>query len=333
MADKQFEATQSRLEKARREGDVARSQDASSLCAFAAGAAAVAAIAVPLGGTLHAILAAAFLRADWFPLAVRSGVLVLVPVCASAAASIACTIAQTGGFRFTAPVPKLERLSPAENLKRILSRETAASLLRGLLAFVCAAAAAVAAARTVAGAALHGTSLDGLAQAAWHGSLRAAAAACAAGGLFAAADYAGQLRRWRRRLRMSHDELQRDRKEQDGDPLARSRRRSLHRRFARGSLRRVREAAFVVCNPEHIAVALEYRPPAVAVPRVLVRAADAAAQRVREIASECGVPLVRDVSVARLLYGSADAGEYIPVESYVAVAEIVAELHETGALQ
>ncbi|HET9393685.1 MAG TPA: EscU/YscU/HrcU family type III secretion system export apparatus switch protein [Candidatus Rubrimentiphilum sp.] len=333
MADKQFEATQSRLEKARREGDAARSQDLSSLCAFAAGAAAVAAIAFPLGATLHALLAAALRRADWFPLAVRAGALVLVPVCASAAAAIACAVLQAGGMRFAPPAPKLERLSPAENLKRILSRETAIGLLRGLLAFVCAAAAALAAARGVAGASLHGASVDGLADAAWHGSLRAAAAACAAGGIFAVADFATQLRRWRRRLRMSHEELQRDRKEHDGDPLARSRRRSLYRQFARGSLRRVRDAAFVVCNPEHIAVALEYRPPAVPVPRVLVRAADAAAQRVREIAADCGVPLVRNVEVARLLYASAHVDDYIPVESYVAVAEIVADLHKTGGLR
>ena len=333
MADKQFEATHSRLEKARREGDVARSQDLASLCAFAAGAAAIAAIALPLGSTLEALLVAAFGRAGWLHLAVRSGALALVPACASAAASIVCTMVQTGGIRLTSPAPKFERLSPAENLKRILSRETAIGLLRGLLAFVCAAAAAVAAVRGVAGAALHGASLNGLADAAWQGSLRAAAAACAAGGIFAVTDYATQLRRWRRRLRMSHDELQRDRKEQDGDPLARSRRRLLHRQFARGSLRRVREAAFVVCNPEHIAIALEYRPPAVAVPRVIVRVADAAAERAREIAVEYGVPLVRNVSLARLLYAGAQVDEYIPLESYVAVAEIVADLQKTGGLQ
>jgi flagellar biosynthesis protein FlhB len=333
MADKQFEATQSHLEKARREGDVARSHDLCSLCAFAAGAAAIAAIALPLAGALQALLVAAFRRADWFQLAVRSGALALVPACASATASTVCAIVQTGGIRLSSPAPKFARLSPADNLKRILSRETAIGLLRGLLAFVCAAAATVAAVRGVAGAALHGASLHGLAGAAWNGSLRAAAAACAAGGIFAVADFATQLRRWRRRLRMSHDELQRDRKEQDGDPLARSRRRSLHRQLARGSLRRVREAAFLVCNPEHIAVALEYNPPAVAVPRVIVRAADAAAERAREIAAECGIPLVRNVALARLLYSSTHVDEYIPLESYVAVAEIVADLQKSGGRQ
>src|SRR5438876_7579277 len=112
MADKQFEATQSRLEKARREGDVARSQDLCSLCAFAAGAAAIAAIALPLGGTLQTLLTAAFRRADWFPLAVRCGALALVPSCAAAAASIVCAMAQTGGMRLTSPAPKFERLLP-----------------------------------------------------------------------------------------------------------------------------------------------------------------------------------------------------------------------------
>src|SRR5947209_4876327 len=129
MADKPFEATQSHLEKARREGDVARSQDLCSLCAFAAGAAAIAAIAMPLGGTLQALLVEAFRRTDWFPLAVRSGALALVPACASAAASIVCAIVQTGGLRPTFPAPKFARLSPAENLRRILSRETAIGLL------------------------------------------------------------------------------------------------------------------------------------------------------------------------------------------------------------
>jgi len=131
-------------------------------------------------------------------------------------------------------------------------------------------------------------------------------------------------------LRMSHDELQRDRKEQDGDPVTRSRRRSMHRQLARGSLRRVRDATFVVCNPEHIAVALEYRPPAVAVPRVLVRAADETAARVRELAVECGIPLVHNIALARSLYATTQAGEYIPLESYVAVAEIVASLQKDG---
>ena len=74
------------------------------------------------------------------------------------------------------------------------------------------------------------------------GALHAAATACAVGAVFAGADYGVQIVRWRKRLRMSHEEIKRDQKENDGDPLARSRRRALHRQIARGSLRRVKDA-------------------------------------------------------------------------------------------
>jgi len=126
--------------------------------------------------------------------------------------------------------------------------------------------------------------------------------------------------------------MKREAKESDGDPLARSRRRSLHRQLSRGAMHRVKEAAFVVTNPTHIAVALAYHPPEVPVPRVLVRAADDAAARVREIAREYGVPLVENVALARALYAAARPGDFIAQEHYIAVAEIVAALVKTGAI-
>ena len=163
--------------------------------------------------------------------------------------------------------------------------------------------------------------------------MHTASAACVVGALFAGADYGVHLVRWRKRLRLSFDELKRDQKENDGDPLARGRRRALHRQLSRGSLRKVKDAAFVVTNPTHIAIALEYRPPDVPVPRVLVRAADDAAARVRELAGAYGVPLIEHVALARHLYATARAGEFIPHETYVAVAEVVAALTKAGVLR
>jgi flagellar biosynthetic protein FlhB len=329
--EKHFEATHSRLEKARRDGDVARSQDLSALFAFAAGAAAVAAIAPSLGAAFRLSLFSASRGENWLGAAQQVATLVLVPVAAAGVASVTCAMLQ-GGLTLNWPRAKLERLSPIENGKRIVSRETLVSALRSLLAFACATAAVIPALRDVAAGAVRGATIAGLTSAAWRGALLATAAACLSAGAFAAGDYLSQLKRRRNRLRMSHDEMRRDRKEHDGDPLARSRRRSAHRMLARGSLRRVKDAAFVVCNPEHIAVALEYRPPAVPVPRVLVRAADETAARVRAIAVECKIPLVRNVTLARMLY-EMDVEQYIPPECYAAVAEIVAQLHAAGEVE
>jgi flagellar biosynthetic protein FlhB len=260
-------------------------------------------------------------------------VLMLVPASAGACAAFVANSMQSGGMRFIPIALKSQRLFPAENLKRMFSREAPVTAARATIAFLCAGVALVPAFVAIYGAAFHTAQLYAIAFAAWHGALQAAAVACAVGAVFAAADYGLQFTRWRKRLRMSFEELKRDQKEHDGDPFTRSRRRALHRQVARGSLRRVKDAAFVVTNPTHIAIALEYRPPQVPVPRILVRAADDAAARVRELAAGHAIPIVENVPLARSLYATAHAGDFIPNETYIAVAEIVASLAKAGALK
>lgn len=324
--EKQFEPTQSRLDRAKREGDVARSQELAGVAAFAAALLAVCGILRPLAGAaVSALSAAASGKAATAPLAEVSALMMVPAACAVGAAAV-CSMLQNGGLRVAALSVKVNRLNPSENLKRMLSKEAAVTALRASVAFLCAGAALVPAFIEIFSRTLQASGVGGLGVTAWNGAVRTAACACAIGAIFAGADYAVQYARWRKRLRMSHEELKRDQKEHDGDPLARSRRRALHRQISRGSLRRIKDAAFVVTNPTHIAVALEYRPPAVPVPRVLIRAADETAARVRELAAEHGVPLVENVPLARLLYASLNAGDVIPQESYIAVAEIVAAL-------
>jgi flagellar biosynthesis protein FlhB len=329
--EKPFEPTQSRLERAKREGDVTRSQELGSVAAFAGALGVSVFVARPLGGAAQALLRAAVQgRIDAAALELGLA-LMLFPAAGAACAAATCAALQGGGIRATPVTIKFERLSPAENLKRIFSREAVFTAVRATVAFVCAGAAIVPAFGAIYAAAVHAGALAGMAHAAWNGALRSAAVACVIGAAFALLDFSVQFARWRKRLRMSFDEMKRDRKEQDGDPLARSRRRSLHRQIARGSLRRIKDAAFVITNPTHIAVALEYRPPDVPVPRVLVRAADETAARVRELAAAYGVPLVENVALARRLYDTTEPGEYIPHETYIAVAEIVAALRKNLA--
>lgn len=330
--EKQFEPTQSRIERAKREGDVARSQELGNVAAFGAALIATAAVVMPLGSAARAMLSsAASGRSDIGALATVA-LLMLVPMAAAALAALGANVVQSGGLRFAAVSIKAERLAPNENLKRMFSRESAVTAARATIAFACAGAAIVPAFITIYATALHAAGLGGVASAAWSGAFHTAAVACVVGGVFAGADYGVQLARWRKRLRMSLDELKRDQKESDGDPLARGRRRALHRQIARGSLRRVKDAAFVVTNPTHIAIALEYRPPDVPVPRVLVRATDEGAARVRELAAVYRIPLIENVPLARRLYALAKPGEFIPQETYIAVAEVVAALTKAGVL-
>ncbi len=332
MSDKPFEPTPSRLERATREGDIARSQELSGVAAFGGAAAACLCIVLPLAAATRTAIIAASAQRHALGAVAAIAALGVVPAAAGAMAALLCGVLQGGGIRVAGFACKFDRLAPAENAKRILSRESAIAALRACATLACATLPLLSAFQAVCASALRSWAPESLAAAAWSGALQTALVCCIAGALFAAADYGVQYVRRLRRLRMSFDELKRDQKEHDGDPLARHRRRSMHRQIAKGSLQRLKDAAFVVVNPTHIAVALEYDPPAVAVPRVLLRAADDAAVRVRIAAATLDVPVVQHPPLARALFAGTRAGDVVPRDTYVALAEIVVALRRSGAL-
>lgn len=321
MAEKAFDATPARLARARREGDVAISPELTGVCAFA-GALAGCTLAIPhiAAAAQAALLSAARGEANAAPAVAIALWTASVLFCGCIAAALA-SFAQLGGITIAPLKCDLARLAPAQNLKRMFSRETIVTIVRACAAFGCTAGAIVL---------LHGGAAPSLAGTAWAAALRGAWTACVVGAGFSAADFALQVARRKKRLRMSLEEFKRDQREQDGDPMARARRKAAHRAIVRGSLQRLRDAAFVVTNPTHLAIALEYAPPKVAVPRVLIRAADETAGLVRTRARELGIPVIENVPLARELFAKANPGEYIPQETYVAVAEIVAALARAG---
>jgi flagellar biosynthesis protein FlhB len=136
-------------------------------------------------------------------------------------------------------------------------------------------------------------------------------------------------RKWMRRLRMNFDEIKREQRHSEADPHLRNRRKQAHKHLLRGSISRLRDAAFVVVNPMHIAIALEYRPPEVEVPRVIVRAIDRGAELIKQRARELSIPIVENVELARFLLETTQVGSYIPQPAYVAIAKIIASLSHT----
>lgn len=330
--EKPLDPTPARLVRARREGSLPRSGELVAAAAFGAGAITACAVVAPLRGVaqdaLRAAATGAIARGD----AELVLVLALLPAAAACVAAALTGVGQTGGILSSGLAFKPERLDPSEGMRRMASRETPAHALRAVAAF-CAAVAGIAPAlmQSVLGAAGAG-SIGGMVAASWSGARRILFVACAVGALFALAEYALVRGSWLRKLRMSLEDLKREIKEQEGDPYTRSRRKTRHRELTRSAVTRVREAAFVVANPTHVAVALAYRPPEIAVPVVLVRAADAVAQRVRDIAQRFGVPIVEHPDLARALFVQTAPGSPIPAEHFVAVAEIVVALTRAGAL-
>jgi flagellar biosynthesis protein FlhB len=332
VSEKPFEATPRRIAKAQREGNVARANELAANVSFAAAGITLAAI-VPVFGSIaaKAIASSSFGAISYMPSFIAG--VALAPIAAAAVGGTFGTLLQNGGFAGVNLALKLERLDPFDGLKRICSRDTLAHSLRACLAFVCAAAAMAPLLAINVSALLRCATLNEVAAAAWMATRQVATAACAVGCCFAIAEYAAARRLWLQRLRMTFDERKREAKEEEGDASARGRRRALHRALLRGGMQRLKEAALIVANPRHVAVALEYRPPDVPVPRVLVRAADAAARRVRAAAARYGIPIVENVWLARALYGDGRAGEPIPHGYYVAVAEVIAALMRAKELR
>jgi len=328
-SEKPFEPTPRRIVKARREGNVARSGELAANLSFAAAAMSVAAMAPLLGAVACNAMAASVSgqagAADGCVLGVALG-----PISAAAVAGAIGSWLQTGGPVLQSIAPKLERLNPIDGVKRILSRETLAHSLRAALAFACAVGAMSPLLARCAWKLLQAATPGTAADEAWSASREVAIAAATVGCVFAFAEFAAARNLWLRKLRMSFAERKREAREEEGDAAARGRRRALHRTLLASGMQRLNAAALVVANPQHLAIALEYRPPRVPVPMVLVRAAGADAVRVRRIAAAYRIPIVEDVSLARALYRDAQVGAPIPPAHYVAVAQVVAALQRHG---
>ena len=132
---------------------------------------------------------------------------------------------------------------------------------------------------------------------------------------------------WRRSLRMAPQEIKDERKQAEGDPHIKARRRSIARsRARRRMLKGVPRATVVIANPTHFSVALRYVRSEGGAPRVVAKGQDLIALSIRRIAEENGIPIVEDKALARSLYAKVDVDQMIPVEFYKAIAEVLIRL-------
>jgi flagellar biosynthetic protein FlhB len=135
--------------------------------------------------------------------------------------------------------------------------------------------------------------------------------------------------RWQYResLKMSKQEVKEERKMYEGDPLIKSRlRQRMRELLGRTIAVTVPRADVVITNPTHYAVALEYRA-GMDGPMVSAKGEDDLALRIRRIAVENDVPVVENKPLARALYADAEVGEIIPDAYYLAVADVLAYVY------
>jgi len=141
-------------------------------------------------------------------------------------------------------------------------------------------------------------------------------------------DYIFQKRYHEKQLRMSREELKEELRQTEGDPLIKSRIRSLQRQVLKSRMmQKIPQADVVITNPQHLAVALQYEREKMSAPVLVAKGRGLIAEKIKEIARKYNVPIVENRWLAQMLYKSVEIGEEIPVKFYQAVAEVLAYIY------
>jgi flagellar biosynthesis protein FlhB len=145
--------------------------------------------------------------------------------------------------------------------------------------------------------------------------------------LWAGVDYLIERQRLEGNLRMSRQDLRDEYRDTEGNPAVKSRLRRLQRQLRkRRMLDDVKRASVVIVNPTEFAVALEYRPP-MAAPTVVAKGRNLVARQIKEIALWQGIPMVENPPLAHALYRAVEVGQGIPAKLYAVVAGILAAIY------
>ena len=231
---------------------------------------------------------------------------------------------------------KWNRVSPSQGIKRLLSWRALEELLRYTIKVVVSLLILFYALKQdwMTLPALMETGAHRMVGALYHFTFVVLVAFLPLYAALAIGDYLFQRFMMMRGLRMTRTEIKEETKETEGDPHVRARIRSIQRAMARRRMMsKIKDATVVITNPTHFAVVLKYHPDSMAAPVVVAKGADEVAFRIREIAREVGVPVVEDPPTARGLFRECPLDREIPFTFYEAVARILSILYQRSGGQ
>ncbi|MEZ4328261.1 MAG: EscU/YscU/HrcU family type III secretion system export apparatus switch protein [Polyangiales bacterium] len=335
MSEKTEQATEKKLRQARRKGQVPKSRELSSAVVLLALTFALGSSATSMQAGFRTLFDVALgavdqgsdgaLRALHVSLALSSSV-VLPVLLAGMWSGVALTFLQVGPLLTLEPIsPDFTRLDPLKGLRQVLSQKRLVELLKSLMLLALVGGLAWITLR----ASLRGLLslvlapsplvLESLGKLGERLFARVGLALLGVGVL----DLLYQRWQFQRDQRMSKDEVKREYKDAEGDGQLKHERRRVHQEIIEHeTLEQVRSADVLIVNPTHLAVAVHYDQEGEGAPEVLAKGADHLAQKMIAAAREAGVPVLRDVPLARSLY-ELSLGEEIPEGLYDAVAAVL----------
>ncbi len=342
-------ASPRRLEKAREEGQVARSRELVTFLLLSAGAA-----GLWLGGgmlfqSLRGVMRNGLtfdgpLVRDPVAMVVQSGhgamqaIVALLPLFAVLAVTAVLASVALGGLLISSKAlqPQFGRLNPIKGIGRMFSMNTLVELFKTIAKALLIGGIGIWviwSQRDDMLALMHAAPTEGMAQAM---RLVAFCAAMIIASLLVIVmiDAPWQIFSHMKKLRMSKEDLKQEHKESDGDPHVKARIRQQQRSMARRRMMsQVPGADVVVTNPTHYAVALKYQDGGQSAPVVVAKGTNLIAARIREMAAEHRVPMLEAPMLARALHHNVELDQEIPAALYAAVAEVLAWVFQLRSWQ
>lgn len=245
--------------------------------------------------------------------------------------AMAANYAQVGFiFAKKALLPKFSKINPLSGLKRMFSAQSLVELLKGIIKIVILAFISYLVIRKhipeyiALPAHSAGEITSFFISILFEMTLKITIALL----VMAVADFAWQKYDHLKQLKMTKQEVKDEMKQQEGNPLVKSKIRSLQLSRARSRmLKAVPEATVVVTNPTTYAVALKYDPKSSSdAPRVVAKGMRKLAERIKKIAAENQIPVIENKPLARGLYDTCPVGSEIPMAYYQAVAEVLSRI-------
>jgi len=146
--------------------------------------------------------------------------------------------------------------------------------------------------------------------------------------VIAIGDFAFQKWKFKNDMKMTKQEVKEEWKQMEGDPLIKSRIRSIMQtRLRHIMLQNVPSADVILTNPTHFAVALKYEQKEMSAPKVIAKGVDYLALKIREIARENDIPIIENPPLARQIYYNVEVDQEIPEQFYQAVAQVLAYVY------
>jgi type III secretion protein U len=339
MAEKTERATPKKLRDARKKGQVAKSQDFPSAFTF------VVSIAITLTSSLYLFEQMASYMAFTFrsisgniDLTNRAGgylaqAWMVIMNCSVPISIITALVGMIVSFLIIGPCfsaevmkPDLKRLNPVQNLKNMFKLKTLIELIKSVLKILGAvlliySVVSNSVPQIIATAAMPPL---GAAQVFSEFLIKVIIRVGIFFIIVAILDLAYQKHNFMKEMKMEKFEVKQEFKDTEGDPHMKSRRRQVAQEIAyQEGPAAARRAKAIITNPVHLAVALKYEEEVEPAPRILVMGQGLVADQIIKIALEAHVPIMRNVSLAQTLSEKGKIGDFIPEETYEAVAEIL----------